>query len=75
MTQQSKLQLGEEVFHRQTQRKAKIVDLTECSENGKVEHVEIQYQNGHKEWIPADKVAKLLTEYTPKISGQNLIQD
>ena len=81
MSQSKKFQIGEEVINKNTHKQGKVNDLTECTETGKIEHIEVQYKNGLKEWIPVEKVAKLLTEYingfpdTPKTSPQKFIQD
>jgi len=56
-----KWQIGESVVVRQTSQQGKVVDAAE-NEKGLTENVQVQYNDGSTEWMPADKVSKFLTE-------------
>ena len=63
--------LGESVVHRSSQKMGKVVDAAESSEDGTTESVEIQFEDGSKEWHSVDSVSKMLYEVDPS-SGQFL---
>ena len=64
--------LGESVVHRGSQKVGKVVDSADSSKDGTTESVEIQFEDGSKEWHSIDSVSKMLYETDPK---RNFIQD
>ena len=66
--------LGESVVHRNSQKMGKVVDAAESSEDGTTESVEIQFEDGSKEWHSVSEVSKMLYEVEPS-DTKNFIQD
>ena len=66
--------LGESVVHRSSQKMGKVVDAAESSEDGTTESVEIQFEDGSKEWHSVSEVSKMLYEVEPS-DTKNFIQD
>tara|TARA_R100001082_G_C4358246_1_gene157980 strand:- start:1261 stop:1479 length:219 start_codon:yes stop_codon:yes gene_type:complete len=69
----SKWQIGESVVVRQTSKQGKVVDAAEDAK-GVTENVQVQYNDGSSEWMPADKVSKFLVEVDPKRNNQFLTE-
>ena len=63
--------LGESVVHRGSQKMGKVVDASDNTKDGTTESVEIQFEDGSKEWHSVDSVSKMLYEVDPS-SGQFL---
>jgi len=57
--------LGESVVHRGSQKMGKVVDAAESTEDGTTESVEIQFEDGSREWHTVDSVSKMLYEVEP----------
>tara|TARA_R100000664_G_C2752834_1_gene140128 strand:- start:1837 stop:2055 length:219 start_codon:yes stop_codon:yes gene_type:complete len=58
-------QVGESVVVRNTHQQGKIVDAAD-NEQGITENVQVQYKDGSSEWMPGDKISKLLVEVEPR---------
>ena len=58
-------QVGESVVVRNTHQQGKIVDASD-NEQGITENVQVQYKDGSSEWMPGDKISKLLVEVEPR---------
>ena len=58
-------QVGESVVVRNTHQQGKIVDAAD-NEKGITENVQVQYKDGSSEWMPGDKISKLLVEVEPR---------
>ena len=58
-------QIGESVVVRNTHQQGKIVDASDNTQ-GITENVEVQYKDGSSEWMPGDKISKLLVEVEPR---------
>ena len=57
--------LGESVVHRGSQKMGKVVDASDNTKDGTTESVEIQFEDGSKEWHSVDSVSKMLYETDP----------
>ena len=57
--------LGESVVHRGSQKMGKVVDAAESTEDGTTESVEIQFEDGSKEWHSTSEVSRMLYETDP----------
>jgi hypothetical protein len=57
--------LGESVVHRGSQKMGKVVDASDSTKDGTTESVEIQFEDGSKEWHSVDSVSKMLYETDP----------
>ena len=66
--------LGESVVHRGSQKMGKVVDAADSTEDGTAESVEIQFEDGSKEWHSVSEVSKMLYEVEPS-DTKNFIQD
>ena len=64
--------LGESVVHRGSQKLGKIVDASDNTKDGTTESVEIQFEDGSKEWHSVDSVSKMLYETDP-ITNKTLL--
>ncbi len=58
-------QVGESVVVRNTHQQGKIVDAADNAQ-GITENVQVQYKDGSSEWMPGDKISKLLVEVEPR---------
>ena len=58
--------LGESVVHRISQKMGKIVDAADSTEDGTVESVKIQFEDGSSEWHSVNEVSKMLYEVEPE---------
>jgi hypothetical protein len=66
--------LGESVVHRGSQKMGKVVDAAESTEDGTTESVEIQFEDGSKEWHSISEVSRMLYEVEPK-QGNNFLTE
>ena len=57
--------LGESVVHRGSKKMGKVVDAADSTEDGTTESVEIQFEDGSREWHSVDSVSKMLYETDP----------
>ena len=58
-------QVGESIVVRNTHQQGKIVDAADNAQ-GITENVQVQYKDGSSEWMPGDKISKLLVEVEPR---------
>ena len=61
----AKWQIGESIVVRNTHQQGKIVDASD-NKQGITENVQVQYKDGSSEWMPGDKISKLLVEVEPR---------
>jgi hypothetical protein len=68
-------ELGEAVVNRDTLRVGTVVDAADSTEDGTTESVEIQYEDGGKEWVSINAVSKLLLEVDPPAQNKTNLQE
>jgi hypothetical protein len=67
------ISIGELVVNKQNLRQGTVSDWTD--EEGKINSVQLLYEDGIKDWIPYSSVTKLLLETDPKPKANNLNED
>tara|TARA_Y100000593_G_C4057614_1_gene212824 strand:- start:49 stop:330 length:282 start_codon:yes stop_codon:yes gene_type:complete len=66
--------MGELIINQQNLRQGTVADWA-SDDDGNIEHVEILYEDGIKDWIPYGVVSKLLLETDPKPNTNVLNED
>tara|TARA_R110001583_G_scaffold61581_1_gene181817 strand:+ start:71 stop:289 length:219 start_codon:yes stop_codon:yes gene_type:complete len=57
--------LGESVVHRGSKKMGKVVDAADSTEDGTIESVKIQFEDGTTDWHSVSEVSKMLYETDP----------
>mgnify|MGYP001353374860 CR=1 FL=1 len=59
----NKWQIGESVVVRTTHKQGKVVSSSAMADGHSInESIEVQYNDGSSEWVPAENISKFLTE-------------
>ena len=74
MSEQQKYALGESVVNRKSLKMGRVVDAVD-SDDGFTESVEVEYEDGMKEWISTEGVSRLLLEVDPPSSADNYLPE